>query len=54
MFGDSRTLNAEQLGQRFLRQPDRFVLKEDLRLHRPVRRGVEQELVLAVHSETSS
>ena len=51
---DGRHLDAEQLRQRLLRQPDRLVLEEDLHLHRPVRRGVEEKLVLAAHRETSS
>ena len=48
------TLYAEQFGQRLLRQPDRLVFVENLHLHRPVRGGVEQKLVLAAHKEISS
>lgn len=50
MLGDRRTLHPEQLRQRLLRQPDGLVLHENVHLHHPVRRGVDEELVGFVHT----
>lgn len=50
MLGDDGSIDTEQLGQRLLRQSDGLVLHKNIHFHRPIRRGVEEELVRFVHS----
>ena len=45
MLCDGRALDGKQFSQRLLRQPDGLILAEYLDLHRPVWRGVEEELI---------
>lgn len=44
VFVDGRDIDAEQLRQRLLGEPDGFLTEEHIHLHRPVRRGVEEKL----------
>src|ERR1019366_10605425 len=47
---DRRNLDREKFRQRLLPQPHCFLLEENIHLHRTVRRGVKQELVLIAHT----
>jgi len=46
---DRGHFDPEKLRQGLLRQPGRLILKKDLHLNRPIRRGIEQELLVFVH-----
>lgn len=46
---DGRNIDAEQFGQRFLRQPDGFILEIDVCFHCPIWSGIEQELIWVAH-----
>lgn len=50
MFVDRRNFDGEKFCQRLLRQLHRFFLEENIHLHRPVRRGVEQKFILIAHT----